>query len=155
MMTGFVIFVHAVVCIFLMLVILMQSGRGGGLTEGFASAESIFGARTNVFMIKTTTVLATLFLVTCLSLALLSSQKGKSLMAGQAGKKTSSAPGQQPARESQPQTTQPPTPSAESAESAASALQTSQETPPAPAMEAPAQPAPGGSIAEEEQNPGS
>lgn len=155
MMTGFVLFVHAVVCIFLMLVILMQSGRGGGLTEGFASAESIFGARTNIFMIKTTTVLATLFLVTCLSLAVLSSQKGKSLMAGQAGKKTSSAPVQQPAQESQPQTTQPPTPSAENAASAVSAPPTTQETPPALTIEEPAQPAPGGSIAEEEQKPGS
>lgn len=156
-MTGFVLFVHAVVCIFLMLVILMQSGRGGGLTEGFASAESIFGARTNVFMIKTTTVLATLFLVTCLSLAVLSSQKGRSLMAGQAGKKTSSSsvPGQQPAQESQPQTTQPPTPSAESATSAVSAPPTTQETPSALTIEEPAQPAPGGSIAEEEQKPGS
>ncbi|OGX38656.1 MAG: preprotein translocase subunit SecG [Omnitrophica WOR_2 bacterium RIFCSPHIGHO2_02_FULL_50_17] len=155
MMTGFVIFVHAVVCIFLMLVILMQSGRGGGLTEGFASAESIFGARTNVFMIETTTVLATLFLVTCLSLAVLSSQKGKSLMAGQAGKKTPSVPGQQPVRELQPQTTQPPTPSVESTASAVSAPQTTQETPPAPTVEEPAQPAPGGSITEEEQKPGS
>ena len=80
-MTGLVIFLHVVVCIFLMIVILMQSGKGGGLTEGFSSAESIFGARTNVFMVKTTTVLAGFFLVTCLGLAILSSQKERSLMA--------------------------------------------------------------------------
>ena len=79
-MTGFVIFLHVLVCIFIALVVLMQSGRGGGLTEHFASAESMFGAHTNEFMIKATTVLASLFFVTCITLAVLSSQKGKSLM---------------------------------------------------------------------------
>jgi preprotein translocase subunit SecG len=83
-MTGFVMFLHALISIFLIVVILMQSGRGGGLTEGFASAESLFGAKTNEFMIKTTTIFATVFLITCLGLAILSSQKGKSLMSSQA-----------------------------------------------------------------------
>jgi preprotein translocase subunit SecG len=88
-MTGIFMFFHGLVCVLLVLVILMQSGRGGGLTEGFASAESIFGAKTNAFMVKATTILGTVFLVTCLSLAVLSSQKGKSLMEG---KKITSAP---------------------------------------------------------------
>ncbi|MFC1510377.1 preprotein translocase subunit SecG [Candidatus Omnitrophota bacterium] len=80
-MTGLVIFIHAIVCLMLVVIILMQSGRGGGLTEGFAAAESVFGAKTNDLLIKGTTVFATLFLVTCLSLAFLSSSKDKSLMA--------------------------------------------------------------------------
>ena len=79
-MTGFFMFLHAVVSLLLLVIILMQSGRGGGLTESFASAESMFGAKTNEFMIKATTVFASLFLVTCLGLAVVSSQKGKSLM---------------------------------------------------------------------------
>ena len=79
-MTGFFMFLHAVVSVLLLVIILMQSGRGGGLTESFASAESMFGAKTNEFMIKATTVFASLFLVTCLGLAIVSSQKGKSLM---------------------------------------------------------------------------
>jgi len=79
-MTGFFIFLHAVISIMLLVIILMQSGRGGGLTESFASAESMFGAKTNEFMIKATTVFASLFLMTCLGLAIVSSQKGKSLM---------------------------------------------------------------------------
>lgn len=83
-MTGFVMFLHAIISLVLIVIILMQSGRGGGLTEGFASAESMFGAKTNEFMIKGTTVFAGLFLVTCLSLAVLSAQKGKSLMSGSA-----------------------------------------------------------------------
>ncbi len=82
-MTGFVIAIHVLVCVLLLLVILMQSGRGGGLTEGFASAESMFGTQTNEFLIKSTTVLAILYFVTCLSLAVLSTSKGKSLMPDQ------------------------------------------------------------------------
>jgi preprotein translocase subunit SecG len=72
--------IHGIVSVLLIIVILMQSGRGGGLTEGFASAESMFGAQTNEFMIKATTVFATIFLILCLGLAFLSAQKGKSLM---------------------------------------------------------------------------
>jgi preprotein translocase subunit SecG len=79
-MTGIVMFLHAVVSILLAIIILMQSGRGGGLTEGFASAESLFGAKTNAFLIKATTIIASIFLVTCLSLAVLSAKKDKSLM---------------------------------------------------------------------------
>lgn len=77
---GFLIFIHVVVCIFIATIILMQSGRGGGLTEGFASAESMFGAKTNSFLVKTTSVLAAFYLVTCLSLAFMSSKQEKSLM---------------------------------------------------------------------------
>ena len=77
---GFLIFLHIIVCIFIATIILMQSGRGGGLTEGFASAESMFGAKTNSFLVKTTSVLAAFYLITCLSLAFLSSRKEKSLM---------------------------------------------------------------------------
>ena len=79
-MTGLFIFIHVVICILLIAIILMQPGKGGGLTDSMASAESIFGAKTNVFIIKTTAILAGIFLITCLGLAILSSQKNKSLM---------------------------------------------------------------------------
>ena len=79
-MVGLVSFLHVVVCLFLALVILMQAGRGGGLTEGFASAESMFGAKTNVFMVRATTVLTCIFIFTCLTLAYSSSKKDRSLM---------------------------------------------------------------------------
>ena len=83
-MTGLIIFIHVVICALLIAIILMQPGKGGGLTDSMASAESIFGAKTNVFIIKTTAIFAAIFLVTCLGLAILSSQKGKSLMAERA-----------------------------------------------------------------------
>ncbi len=79
-MTGFLIFLHATVCVLLTMVILMQAGRGGGLTAGFASAESMFGARTNEFMVRATIVLMSIFLLTSLGLAFLSSRKEKSLI---------------------------------------------------------------------------
>jgi len=79
-MTIFVTITHVLTCIVLACIILMQSGRGGGLTEIFASAESMFGAKTNDFLIKITTIAASIFLVTNVSLAVLHSREGKSLM---------------------------------------------------------------------------
>jgi preprotein translocase subunit SecG len=58
----------------------MQAGKGGGLAEGFSSAENLMGAQTNVVMVKVTTVLAILFLTTSLTLALLNAKTSKSLM---------------------------------------------------------------------------
>jgi protein translocase SecG subunit len=82
MLTGFIIFCHAIVCVLLTSIILLQAGRGGGLTESFASAGEMFGAQTNTFLVKGTSILATCFLVTCLGLALLSARKSESLMSG-------------------------------------------------------------------------
>lgn len=79
-MTAILIFIHTIICVLLVIAILMQSGKGGGLTEGFASAESMLGAQTNTFMVKLTGVFATLFVVTSLSLAFLSTKKDSSLM---------------------------------------------------------------------------
>ncbi len=86
-MIGFITFLHIIICIFLVIVVLMQAGRGGGLTESFSSAESLFGAQTSSVMVKTTTVLAAFFIVTSLSLAFLSAQKSQSLMASHGGTK--------------------------------------------------------------------
>ena len=78
---GFILVIHVIVCILLVISILMQAGRGGGLTETFQSAESMFGTQTNVFMVRFTTILAVIFLSTSMILALNSSNVDKSLMA--------------------------------------------------------------------------
>jgi preprotein translocase subunit SecG len=78
---GFILVIHVIVCILLVIAILMQAGRGGGLTETFQSAESMFGTQTNVFMVRFTTILAVIFLSTSLILAFNSSKGDKSLMA--------------------------------------------------------------------------
>jgi protein translocase SecG subunit len=82
-MTGLIIFFHSIVCVGLVTIILMQAGRGGGLTEAFSSAESVFGAKTNEFLIKGTTIFAALFLVTCVSLAIISAKRKASIMPDQ------------------------------------------------------------------------
>jgi preprotein translocase subunit SecG len=78
---GFILVIHVIVCVLLVIVILMQSGRGGGLTETFQSAESMFGTQTNVFMVRLTTILAVIFLSTSLILTFNSSKVSRSLMA--------------------------------------------------------------------------
>src|SRR5208283_3762554 len=78
---GFILVIHVIVCVLLVIAILMQAGRGGGLTETFQSAESMFGTQTNVFMVRFTTILAVIFLSTSLILAFNSSRGDKSLMA--------------------------------------------------------------------------
>ena len=79
-MYALVILIHIVACSLLILIVLIQQGRGGGLIDTMSSAESIFGTKTNVFLVKATSVLAVLFFFTCLSLAFLSIQKSKSLI---------------------------------------------------------------------------
>jgi len=79
-MFAFVITIHAVACFLLILIVLVQQGRGGGLIDSFSSAESIFGTKTNTFLVKSTSVLAVVFFITCLSLAFLSIQRSKSLI---------------------------------------------------------------------------
>ncbi len=79
-MFTFVLIVHVLVSLILIMLVLMQSGRGGGLTESFSGAESMFGAKTDAVMVKGTTIFAFIFLITSLSLAFLSAQKDKSLL---------------------------------------------------------------------------
>jgi len=75
-----IIVLHAIICILLIVIILVQRGHGGGLVENLSNLDSMFGTKTNSFLSRTTSVFATLFLLTCLSLALLSARQGKSLM---------------------------------------------------------------------------
>ena len=79
-MFALVITIHVIACALLILIVLIQQGKGGGLIDTFSSAESIFGTRTNTFLVKSTSVLSVIFFFTCLSLAFLSMQKSKSLI---------------------------------------------------------------------------
>lgn len=79
-MFALIITIHIIACSLLILIVLVQQGRGGGLIETFSSAESIFGTKTSSFLVKSTTVLAIIFFFTCLSLAFMSIQKNRSLV---------------------------------------------------------------------------
>ncbi|MDP6686341.1 MAG: preprotein translocase subunit SecG [Candidatus Omnitrophota bacterium] len=76
------IVVHVIASIFLIAVILLQAGRGGGLadTMGGTQMQSLFGTKTKNVMAKLTTISAVLFIVTCLTLAIVSSQRSKSVI---------------------------------------------------------------------------
>jgi preprotein translocase subunit SecG len=75
-----IVLVHIIVCLLLIAAILIQRGRGGGLVESFSGVESMFGTKTNVFLSRLTSILATLFLLTCLSLAVLAARQSRSLI---------------------------------------------------------------------------
>ncbi len=81
----FLLIIHVIVCLVLILVVLLQAGRGGGFSDmlGGGQPQSLFGTQTNAFMLRATEVCAVVFIVTSLSLAILSTQRGKSLVANQ------------------------------------------------------------------------
>lgn len=81
MMYGLVLVVHILVALFLIGVILLQGGRGGlGEALGGAAAQSLFGGAVNTVMTKITAVCAAMFMVTSLSLAILSTSRGQSVI---------------------------------------------------------------------------
>jgi preprotein translocase subunit SecG len=82
MLYALVILVHVIACIILIAVILLQAGRGGGLSEAFGgdSSNTIFGTKASVFLTKATVVAASLYLITCLGLGIMTSRRGRSLI---------------------------------------------------------------------------
>jgi len=79
-MIGFITVIHVIACTLLIIMILIQRGRGSGLVEAFSGVESMFGTKTSAFLARTTTVLSIIFFLTCLSLAILSARQSRSLM---------------------------------------------------------------------------
>ncbi|MBI2104162.1 MAG: preprotein translocase subunit SecG [Candidatus Omnitrophica bacterium] len=81
MLYALVLVVHVLVSFFLVGVILLQGGRGGlGEALGGSGTQSLFGGGANIVMTKITAVVGTLFMVTCLSLAALSTAQGRSVI---------------------------------------------------------------------------
>jgi len=82
MVYGLVIALHIIVSMVLILVILLQAGRGGGLSESFggSSTQTIFGTKTSVFLTRATAVSAVVYIITCLVLGVMTSHRGRSLV---------------------------------------------------------------------------
>jgi preprotein translocase subunit SecG len=95
-----VMFVHVVVCIFLIIVVLLQSGKAADLAGAFGGmgSQTAFGPRGSATLLsKATTISAVLFMVTSLSLSILATRNaglGTSVLEGVPQK---SAPAQVPA----------------------------------------------------------
>jgi preprotein translocase subunit SecG len=101
-MYGFLLFLHLMICLALVAVVLVQSGKGGGLAGGAfgGSAQTVFGGRgATDFFSRATMVLGAAFFVTSLALALISSGASgprRSLIQEQARRAASSAPAPAP-----------------------------------------------------------
>ena len=95
--------VHVTVCIVLILVVLLQAGKGANMGAVFGgSSQTIFGSSgPGTFLGKMTTIVAVIFMLTSFSLSYTASRKGSSLMEGAsrpAAQKTAPAePAGQPA----------------------------------------------------------
>ena len=73
--------VHVFVCFFLILVVLLQQGKGGGMGSAFGGATAqVFGGRgAGNFMTRLTAICAIIFMGTSISLAYLSSAGDREL----------------------------------------------------------------------------
>lgn len=75
----FVVALHVLLCIFLVLIILLQPGKGGDVGAAFGGgggSGSVFGPRGPANLLQTaTTVVAIMFMGTSITLAYYSSQK--------------------------------------------------------------------------------
>jgi preprotein translocase subunit SecG len=78
------IILHVLVAFIMVGVILLQSGKGAEIGAAFGgSSQTIFGARgANTFLGKLTAVTATIFMLTSLSLAIMSKQRNYSSTIG-------------------------------------------------------------------------
>jgi len=90
---------HIIVAVALIAVVLLQTGKGAGLSgvfgAGGAATESFFGGRgPGAFLAKLTTAAAIIFMLTCLTLAKLSTapKGGRSVVDKAKGKVTEKAP---------------------------------------------------------------
>jgi preprotein translocase subunit SecG len=80
-MYALIVVIHIAVALFLIVVILLQGGRGGlGEALGGGAAQSLFGGGANVVMTKITAGVAAVFMGTSLVLAALSTARGRSVI---------------------------------------------------------------------------
>ncbi len=75
-MFSFIVILHVLICLVLILIVLLQAGKGGGLASAFGGAggtDAVFGGRgTATFLSRLTTILGTVFFLTSLMLAIFS-----------------------------------------------------------------------------------
>ena len=83
-MSIFLIILHVVVCLSLIMIVLLQTGKGAdmGAAFGMGSSQTLFGSSgAGGFLSKATTVAAVVFMLTSLTLAYISGHRtGKSVM---------------------------------------------------------------------------
>ena len=97
-MTTVVLIVHILACVSLILVVLLQTGKGASMGAAFGgSSQTVFGSTgATTFLAKMTTIVAVLFMLTSLSLAVFAHRKGPEsvMQAGPVPPPAKSAPAQ-------------------------------------------------------------
>src|SRR5271154_6507889 len=71
--------IHVIVCLFLVIVVLLQSGKAADLAGAFGGmgSQTVFGPRGSATVLsKATTIAAALFMVTSLSLSIMATRSG-------------------------------------------------------------------------------
>jgi preprotein translocase subunit SecG len=113
MLTVFLTIIHVVVCLFLIVVVLLQSGKAADLAGAFGGmgSQTAFGPRGSATVLsKATTIAAFLFMVTSISLGVMATKNaghGSSVLERQQAPATKSAPaptapGQAPVQQQAP-----------------------------------------------------
>jgi preprotein translocase subunit SecG len=86
-MAAVLLSIHVLVCLTLVIIVLLQSGKGGGLAGAFGGAGgvgAVFGGQAAAtFLTKATRYLATAFMITALSLALMAKTRTEGTIASE------------------------------------------------------------------------
>jgi preprotein translocase subunit SecG len=93
-MTTVLVIVHVIVCLALIMIVLLQHGKGAGIGAAFGgSSQTVFGSTGAApFLAKLTAVAAILFMVTSLGLTFLGRQQEPSVMQAPAQPPAQTAP---------------------------------------------------------------
>ncbi len=74
-MYTFFLILFIIVCVLLILIILLQSSRASGMELFGSGTQNVFGAQTGDILTKATTVLATLFFLATIVIAIFQARK--------------------------------------------------------------------------------
>ena len=85
-MSIFITIIHILACLSLILVVLLQSGKGAGMGAAFGgSSQTVFGSSgAKTFLGKLTTIMAIVFMLTSLGLTIFSGPKSSGSLMGDA-----------------------------------------------------------------------
>ena len=93
-----IVVVHVLVCVALILIVLLQAGKGAEMGAAFGGAsQTIFGSAGAMgFLSKLTTFAAVIFMITSLLLTFSSARKGSTIMKERPAPTAPAAPSQVP-----------------------------------------------------------
>src|SRR5690242_18989703 len=77
--------IHVLICLFLVVVVLLQSGKAADLAGAFGGmgSQTVFGPRGSATVLsRATTIAAALFMVTSLSLSIMATRQGRGSSGG-------------------------------------------------------------------------